>query len=252
MRKLSYDGYVDEQDLLVFTAQSWPFLEELVFFFCQEDDEQNAGTDILSLICRSCRQLRKLALFRCELTATNLCSIAGLETLEQISLEQCDGLTDTGVAVLATMKLSELSVFDSRNNAWTAASLQSFVGSNISRTLASFHLSSGRTIPMDDVQVATALASCHHLTNLDLWTGGDRCVFGRNGLEGLQAMATGCPLLASVSIYLTPPGIHYLGTHFPNLRSCTALRNVVTGARFPQGFPPIKELQTLYPAVEWH
>lgn len=73
---------------------------------------------------------------------------------------------------------------------------------------------------VDDVQVATALASGHKLETLLVdWGRGGGCVIGRNGLEGPQAMATGCPLLAEVELYLTVPAVYYLGTHFTNLKS---------------------------------
>jgi hypothetical protein len=81
--------------------------------------------------------------------------------------------------------------------------------------------------------------------------GSDGCVFGHNGLDGLQAMATGCPLLADIQLYLTVPGLHYLGTHFSNLKKCHVKNRCVEGTATPQGFPSIEELQTLYPAVEW-
>jgi hypothetical protein len=104
---------------------------------------------------------------------------------------------------------------------------------------------------MDDVQVATALASCHNLKILNVYTEGNGGVFGRNGLDGLQAMATGCPLLAVVCLFVTVPGLRYLGTHFSNLKKCHMFNRCVAGAAAPEGFPSIEELQTLYPAVEW-
>ncbi len=135
----------------------------------------------------------------------------------------------------------------------TGASLQSFVGANISQTLESFTLSvvRGNTTPVDDVQVARALASCHNLKTLHVNFGGDRCLFGGNGLDGLQALATGCPLLTEVYAYLTVPGLHYLGTHFTNLKNCWIYNRRVASAAIPEGFPSIEELQTLYPAVTW-
>jgi hypothetical protein len=79
----------------------------------------------------------------------------------------------------------------------------------------------------------------------------DKCVFGRNGLDGLQAMATGCPLLAEVEVFLTVPGIHCLGTHFPNLMQCNIINTCEDDEPTPEGFPSNEELQTLYPAVTW-
>jgi hypothetical protein len=75
-------------------------------------------------------------------------------------------------------------------------------------------------------------------------------MFGRNGLDGLQAMATGCPLLADCTLCLTPACLHYLGTHFANLKKCSMFNGRQVGVT-PKGFPSIEELQTLYPAVKW-
>ena len=36
--------------------------------------------------------------------------------------------------------------------------------------------------------------------------------FGRGGLGGLHAIATGCLLLATIGLYVTLDGVHYLGT----------------------------------------
>jgi hypothetical protein len=173
-----------------------------------------------------------------------------MEALKKLDLYECGGLTDAGMAVVATMKLESLALFgDAR---LTGAWIQSFVGSNISQSLETFGLKVyGNMTPIDDVQVATALASCHNLKSLAVYVGGDGCVFGRGGLDGLQAMATGCPLLADVSLFLTAPGLHYLGTHFTNLKKCLVYNRRVAGTAAPEGFPSIGELQTLYPAVEW-
>jgi hypothetical protein len=159
------------------------------------------------------------------------------------------------IAALATLKLSKLSIEIVRGgDAWGEAAMQSFVGSNISQTLKSFRLSVyyETATPIDDVQVATAFASCHNLKKLAISLGNDDAfMIGRNGLDGLQAMATGCPLLTDVSLPLTIGGIHYLGTHFTHLKTCMVDNRRLNGARTPVGFPSIEELQTLYPAVKW-
>jgi hypothetical protein len=255
MRKLGYEGYVDAQDLLVFTGQSWPLLEELSFSFKQQDEEQIAGPAIFPLISRSCKHLRKLSLNSCELSAASLLFIAGMESLQELTFEECEGLTDAGMAVLSTMRLASLSIDDFHGSGWADTSLQSLAGSNISQTVESLDLSGYlSTTPMDDVQIAIALASCHNLKTLSMkwgWgEGEDGCVFGRNGLDGLQAMAAGCPLLADITLYVTLSGLHYLGTHLTNLKKCGVLYRPET-ERPPAGFPSIEELQTLYPAIEW-
>jgi hypothetical protein len=192
--------------------------------------------------------------------------IAGMETVKELTLEDCVDLTDAGMAVLATMKLVTLCIYerhlddeygddddDGDDDEWIVAFLQSFVGSNISQTLETFRLSvGGNHTSVDDVQVATALASCHNLKTLSVCCGeNDGCVFGCNGLDGLQAMAAGCPLLTEVQLYLTAPGLHCLGTHCTNLRKCFVFNGHMVETSAPEGFPSIEELQTLYPAVKW-
>ncbi len=267
LRKLHYQGSDDEHDLLFFTPLSCPLLEVLElssFSFNQQQQIAGAGASaaavaaagVFTLIHRNCKHLRELTLRRSELSASTLPSIGGMESLKELTLDECEGVTAAGMAVLATMKLVKLGVYvegqDDEDGVLTAASLVSFVGSNISQTLEKFELSVyDFTVPIDDVQVATALASCHNLKKLSVNFGDGGCLFGRNGLDGLQALATGCPLLADVSLYLTLPGLHYLGTHFANLEECTVYCRRVVGAPTPEGFPSIDNLQTLYPAVMW-
>jgi hypothetical protein len=249
------DELDDEMDSLFLTAihQSCPLLEELElmhFLFNQQD--LPAGSGVFALINRNCRHLRRLTLNRCELSASILRSIAELEALKELDLTECEGLTDAGLAALATMKLVGLSIFVFQSDDSQLSSLQSFVGSNISQTLETFDLSvEDDQALIDDVQVATALASCHNLKKLAMLSFVDGYAFGRDGLDGLQAMAVGCPLLADVSLSLTAPGLHYLGAHFPNLRKCSVSIASEEGEPAPEGFPSIEELQTLYPAVKW-
>jgi hypothetical protein len=266
LRKLRYHQIsIEEQDSLFHTTarQSCPLLEELEILstsFNRQQQIGGAGVGMFTFIHRNCGHLRKLTMSNCEVTTSILRSIAGMESLKELTLGQCEGLTDADMAVLATMKLVNLRIseeayqresdVDIDVGELTGASLQSFVGSDISQTLENFDLSVyDYTIPMDDVQMATALASCHNLKTVcvSFFCG---CIFGRHGLDGLQAMATGCPLLTDVSLWLTVPGLHCLGTHFPNLKKCNVY-NWREAGPVPEGFPSIEELQTLYPAVTW-
>ena len=186
-----------------------------------------------------------------NLSASNLHSIAGMEALKDftLSLHTIEGLPG---AELASMKLERLclqcSVLDS------AGLLHSlFSGSTISQTLVTFEMRAYNiTTPIDDDQVAVALASCHNLKKLFVNLGEDICLFGRNGLAGLQAMATGCPLLADVFLNLSASAVHYVGTHFTNLTKCAFYKNRAAAAPTPsESFPSVEELRTLYPEVEW-
>jgi hypothetical protein len=150
------------------------------------------------------------------------------------------------------LSLVELSI-SGFTDEWTGSVLQSFVGSNISQSLEKFTVVAIMDPEADDVQIAMNLASCRKLSNLSFRWGydGRGCVFGHSGLEGLQAMATGCPLLADVSMFLTLPALHYIGTHFSNLERCKILNECLPDTPTPEGFPSVEELETLYPAVEW-
>ena len=187
-----------------------------------------------------------------------------METLEILTLTDCNGLqfvTGADLAALATiMKLKMLDISDESH--WTAGGVLSFVGSfvgsNISQTLENFSMKvhidgDGLARIVDDVQVATALASCRNLKSLHVSCGyDDGCVFGRNGLDGLQAMATGCPLLANFTLYLTVPAIHYLATRCANLTSCGVIKSHADAPRVvPKGFPSTNELCALYPTTSW-
>jgi hypothetical protein len=173
-----------------------------------------------------------------------------MESLKGLRLKDCKGLIGS-IALLATMQLQDLYI--GACGRLSDGYLQSFVGSNISQTLESFSLSAlYNTTLVDDVEVATVLASCCNLKKLHVCFGvHDGSAFGRNGLDGLQAMATGCPLLSDVSLKMTLPALHYLGIHFTNLKKCGVSRKSVVGAPAPDEFLSIEELQTLYPAVQW-
>jgi hypothetical protein len=254
LRKLDYEGSDDEQNSLFLTQmlQSCPSLEELrLCHVTFNQQEQTAGIFAPANLSCEHEHLRRLTLVCCELSLPILRSVAGIESLKELIVSGCAGLTVAGMTTVATMRLGCLLI--SPYGRFTVAHLQSFVGSNISQTLHTFNMSTNSDVfaPTDDVQVATALASCHNLKQMSVHFGVGECVFGRNGLDGLQAMATGCPLLAEVYARLTIPGLHFLGTHFPNLEKCVMFNKREAGAPTPEGFPSIAELQTLYPAVTW-
>jgi hypothetical protein len=242
--------------MLAFAQRSCPLLEELYIWSCRSNQQvEISGAGVFTLIGRNFKHLRKLTLASCELSVSILRNVAGIEALKELTLDNCGDLTDEGMIVLAMMKLEYLSLCV--ENRLTEAALEAFVGSNISRTLATFELKGSGddrdAVPLDDDRVATALASCHNLKRLhiDSFFGYHGCLFGRNGLDGLQALAAGCPLLADVALHLTTSGIHCLGTHCANLKECYAISVAANRAPGQEEFPPVEELRTLYPAVEW-
>jgi hypothetical protein len=242
LRKLKYRG---NDSALVVALQSCPLLEEFNLWSVTFDDQEGQlpVADIFRLINRQCSHFRALWLGNCILSESILRSISAVETLQELMLDDCGGLTNAGVAVMTTMKLTKLSITEHGEfDAWTGEALRSFVGSNISQTLQSFELAIyDGMIPLIDVDVvATALASCHNLTSVDVYIGdNDEFLFGRNGVGCLQAMTTGCPLLTDVQLQLTIIGLSYIATHWSNLKRCTVEANVS------------KRLQALYPAIEW-
>ena len=248
LRELIYYGDNNDQDSLVLTAihQSCLDLEALQLSLLQK---QVLVPSVFTLVSHNCKQLHSLVLFRCELSASTLRSISEMETLKELSLQNCDGLTDAGVARLAVMNLTKLVCKNEHTFHWTAECLSTFVGSNLSQTLVSFELSdNGTTVSIDDAQVAYALASCHQLKTMKAISFGAGCVFGRSGLDGLQAMAIGCPLLADVALELTASGVHYIGAHFTSVKKCWIFK--VFNMTVDRPSTPT-ELQTLYPAIKW-
>jgi hypothetical protein len=189
-------------------------------------------------------------LHSCNLPASILRSIAGIGSLKELTFGTCGGLTGESIAVLATMPLESLSFYSLKK--FDTASLESFVGSRISQTLEVFSVfNTDQRTSIDDVQVAKALACCRNLKTLFFKLGVRRCVFGRNGLVGLQAMVRGCPLLAEVAISLTVPALHYVATHFTHLKKCRVINGRAARLSTPYGFPPLNELQVRYPSVKW-
>jgi hypothetical protein len=146
LRKLSYNGAEDGHSNLVVAAihQSCPLLEELALrsiSFNQQEQIAGAvtgtGAGFFALINRNCRHLRKLTLLSCQLSTSILQGFAATESLTEVKLDDCGGLTDSDIAVLATMKLESLYLHAS-DSQLTGSFVQSFVGSSISQTLADF------------------------------------------------------------------------------------------------------------------
>ena len=183
----------------------------------------------------------------------------GMKALTDLTLRECDGLTTAGFGELTRLRLVKLSM-EYLNWDDAGFSLQALVGSNISDTLdetlvlvsdGAYSVAEDALMRPDDVQLARALASCHKLKSLRIDDPADDLLFGHNGLEGLRAMATGCPLLAEVTLFLTASAIHCLGTHFPKLEKCNIILARPRSTNPPEGYPSVEELRTLYPAVTW-
>ena len=134
LRKLRYQGDNNDQDSLVLTAihRSCLVLEALHLSLLKS---HVVVPSIFTLIGHNCKQLRSLVLFRCELSASALRGISEVVALTELSLTNCEGLTDAGVAGLAAMKLTKLVCKNERTFHWTAECLSTFVGSNLSHTL---------------------------------------------------------------------------------------------------------------------
>ena len=257
LRKIYYEGDEDEEiDRGVLAALHRSCLSlEVLDLHCVSFDTTQAslGAGNGSQVRRHWKHLRILKLGECELTASSMRDIAGMETLKELLLDHVDGLAATGLSALSTMKLEKLSIYCNSADDLPADCLQSFVGSNISQTLETFILwNNASTMPIDDVDIVIALASCRLLKILHVSVSNDGgCVFGRNGLDGLTAMVTGCPLLVEIKLWLTAGGIHHLGTHGTNLKTCIILNGCAAGTPTPLGFPSYKELRKLYPAIGW-
>ena len=159
LKKLEYVGSDGEQDALVMTAlqDSCPLLEELELRNVSLNQQQSAGPVFLIPTNRNCKHLRTLTVFSCDVASGSAIQrIAEIESLKELKLYDCGGLSDADLAVLATMSLVDLTLRDFQRSDWRAASLQCLVGSNISQTLEYFDLQVWRiTQQIDDVQVAT-------------------------------------------------------------------------------------------------
>ena len=247
LSRLIYTGADAAQDALALAAlRHCPLLDELVLFRLRFNQlEQIAGTSFLTLVNRHCKQFRKLTAVNCEVSVP---SIAGVASLKDLFFYQCTGFPAEHVTHLASMRLTHLNIDHVEENEWTGSCLESFVGSNISQTLEVFELDMNG-IYVDDMHIALVLATCPNLRQLSVGA-----MFGDTGVEGLQAMAVGCPLLTEVSLHLTPHAVQCLGTAFANLKKCSIRNRSFNGVGSPVvegALVTLAEVQTLYPAVEW-
>ena len=230
------DSVEIEKDRLVLNTlyQSCPLLEELSLM-CVSRVTLGSFFSRLRLH-PTLTHIHNLWVGMSDISESILHDIAGMDTLEQLSLSSCKGLTDAGFAFIAELKLKHLFISEyyyarrgfapAYDNSMTEASLLSFLGANIGHTLEFFYLSIRSTQRIDADKVATAVASCHNLTSLQLdWGSGDGSVFG---LESAQAIATGCPLLTNVCLKLTLLGYEHMATHCAHLKRCESHPTVCT------------------------
>jgi hypothetical protein len=264
LRKVSctLTGLVTDRLVIAALCQACPLLEELGLSAGMHLNPpllENLLVDIRA----NCVNLRCLSLFCCGASDSSLRIVSCMESLKEFRLTDLThrdtdtgGVTDVGIAELAKMRLVDLSI--TMSSEWSGvseAALQSFVGANISQTLESISIQGHLMDPdrmIDDVRVATALASCPRLSYVSVDWLVDKCVFGRHSLEGLQAMAAGCPLLSNLSLNVTPRGMKYLGTHCSNLRLCFSTYKFDEGKEGKSVDEELQELKKSFPKVYWH
>jgi hypothetical protein len=238
------------RDRLVLTAlhQSCPLLEELDLLLLSAETMDA----VLPGLGRGCPQLQRLYMSVCVFSESNLRSISLISSLQKLSIQYLALLTNGGIASLAALSLTELSICevfvtgaDAFDNGITEAALQSFAGSNLSRTIEKLEIGVRMADRAMDVNViAAAVSSCHKLTTLYVdWGRGDRCALG---FEALETITTGCPLLESVYLMLTFRGCKYLATHCARLKKCVSLLPSM------QSDPGLcHQLQARYPQIDW-
>jgi hypothetical protein len=238
------------RDRLVLSTlcQSCPLLEELKVTGLLH----LAADELLAALPRHCKHLRVLKLVSSRPSQSALRAVAGLESLKELTLESCYDLVGGDLAPFAAAKLTKLCLeayfvgghFDFvLFNSTTGDSPLS--AANITRTLEHFRLEVVTDGEVDTGRVGASLATCPRLKTLHVEWGdnGDNCMLG---VEALQVIVTGCPLLADVALSLTASECAWLAAHCPHLKKCRSLSGFGADASAKQG-----ELQTLYPHVEW-
>jgi hypothetical protein len=243
----------EERDRLVLTAllPSCPLLEELELVSLS----LVAAEAFFTGLGRTRTQIRKMRLHCCRLSESILRSIAGVETLKDLDLDCCQGLTDAGVAALGVLKLTRLSILDTWGDivtfggsgltrSLTPAAFVSLTGAgaDVSRTLEALCIRIEATPVVDADQLASAVASCPLLKTLSIGWGHDRdrAEDRMFGLEGLQAIVAGCPLLTDVSLRLDRLRCEYPATHCLDLKKC-----------IPSSFLPDAAMRGKYPNIKW-
>lgn len=154
-----------EFDALSFvTAQSCPLLEELGL----TNWFPEALLSVISGFNLNCKLLKTLSLVSCDLLDSILPTIAQMANLENFSIDDCDGVTDAGIASLARLNLVSLSITDRFTvNEITEECLLAFTGeANICYTLESLSIDIGSHSIINAQKITSALASCRNLKNL--------------------------------------------------------------------------------------
>jgi hypothetical protein len=156
-------------------------------------------------------------------------------------LNQNGSLTGADIAVLATMKLTELSICDD-SKIIGLRSLGAFVGSNISRTLESFEFSIHAyvTPPIHADLFAPGLAACHKLKKLDVYCGRNAQAFG---MKAMHAIVIGCRLLTHIELQVPVDGLRAIAAAFPRLKKFTPVVDI--------DIRRMKYLQAYHPTIVW-
>ena len=242
LKKLVCNSSFNKQDSppLVITAECCPLLEELTLFV--------VPTGFID----HCKHLIKLSLNIVDLSDSIVCSISGMEKLKDLCFYCCKGLTAVGIAQITNMTLDRLHIVSSPlcfGNVFTVASLRSFAGTNISRTLQSLRIRSKFNDSLvEDLEIADALTTCPNLKDLYLASFDNKWVFGRDDVACLEVLAAGCPLLEDLEIILTAQGLACVGAHCPNLRTYRyTLPYALNDSEKVRN-----ELSILYPHVTWY
>ena len=248
LRKFDYScgtvGVNESHSVLTNLYQSCPLLEELVL----HDLPSVVLGPALAGLRRHCTVLRTLSLCNCGLSTASLYDIAGMGSLRELSWECCRGLTKAGIAALAVLPLTALAIYGF--NCWpyldndvedlTEESL-SLISGNVSRTLETLCIEFLHVDALESTQLATAIGACHKLKSLRASCQQRNHEFG---LEGLQILATKCPLLSHVELKVPLAGCEYLATHCTHLKLCRSLlKNPYIMFR--------DELLTKYPHIRW-
>ena len=137
LKKLRCGGHFDEDGNppLIVTAECCPLLEDL------DLRDILSPLTVLSGFINSCKHITKLSWSGTDLLDPFIYFIANIRKLKQLSLSCREGLTPGRLAVITTMTLDSLSLSSRGSGDWfTVASLQSFAGTNLSRSLTTISI----------------------------------------------------------------------------------------------------------------
>ena len=241
-----------DDSILVSLAQHCPSVEEIDVNGTVRS--LDAG---LLLLSQNCMHVRKITVYECsELTVTTFAHISRIESLQELSISNCDTVTDAGLTSLLR-GCPNLRHFTIAGDGFSEQGFRGLKNAPCSQSLITIDVwfDNDSLTPALDVIIGKGLASCHNLETISIRTSfSEDASFGD---AGLALMRKGCPKLKDLTLVhsetLTMAGLIRVASRCPLLGSIS-VDNFITNDEDdvePFSKADIRRLKKRFPTIEF-